>query len=510
MPVGKNNHSVKNYRLVGQGWLREHFDLDVPPPQHQSFILQKGAKRTDNQGEQISDFYPPSFDFEDNVINHLRFSLKNEILDVRILALCMAAIDPAPIESWCLREPTSAYARRAWFFYEWFTGRRLNLEDVSAGNYRPALDPKRYFVAGRVNSPRHRIIDNMLGTPALCVIVRRTDTLTQWLARDLNAETRKMIATSDPAILSRAISYLYTRETRSSFAIEGERPSAQKEERFMEALRGVSDFEPTKENLVALQNEILDSRYVPTDWRDFQNFIGQTGYADEQVHFICPKPEDVASLMEGWFALYNRLNDGTGEVHPVIMAAILAFCFVFIHPFEDGNGRTHRYLIHAILARLGFGPQNFIFPISSSIVRDRRGYEERLESFSQPIMHYIDREWGKKQTISVKNDTKPLYQYFDATVFAEYLFSKMEDTIKTDLHNEINFLVTFEKAIRAIGEIVDMPDKRAALLAKCLLGNEGVLSKRKREEHFSELTDGEIAAIEKRFQSALLPDTDRT
>ena len=49
--------------------------------------------------------------------------------------------------------------------------------------------------------------------------------------------------------------------------------------------------------LVRLQGDIVDPRYAAADWRDFQNFVGVTvqGYREE-VHFICPRPEDVPSL----------------------------------------------------------------------------------------------------------------------------------------------------------------------------------------------------------------------
>ena len=38
--------------------------------------------------------------------------------------------------------------------------------------------------------------------------------------------------------------------------------------------------------------------------RDFQNFVGETvgGYREE-VHFICPRPQDVPGLMDAWVAL---------------------------------------------------------------------------------------------------------------------------------------------------------------------------------------------------------------
>jgi len=75
----------------------------------------------------------------------------------------------------------------------------------------------------------------------------------------------------------------------------------------------------------------------------------------EKIHFVSPKPEDLAGLMEGLVAAHRRMD--TGSKPAVIHAAAIAYGFVFLHPFEDGNGRIHRFLIHNILARRGDVPR---------------------------------------------------------------------------------------------------------------------------------------------------------
>ena len=56
-------------------------------------------------------------------------------------------------------------------------------------------------------------------------------------------------------------------------------------------------------------------------------------------------------------------------------------------------------------------------------------------------------------------------------------------------------LKVFDGAIRATTEIVDMPDRRASLLVRLILQNNGRLSQTKRSS-FPELKDEEISAIE--------------
>ena len=104
-----------------------------------------------------------------------------------------------------------------------------------------------------------------------------------------------LIESSDAGILARAVHYLFTKETRSSFALEGEVPSTARAERFVAALREGGSFDPSdKAALIRLQGDIVDPRYAATDWRTFQNFVGATvGEYREDIHFVCPRPEDV-------------------------------------------------------------------------------------------------------------------------------------------------------------------------------------------------------------------------
>ncbi|HLY87972.1 MAG TPA: Fic family protein [Acetobacteraceae bacterium] len=486
---------------LGHMWLRQHFGLSVPLPYTESYAI-AGARRTEVMGARAIELYPRRYATGDNVIANLRFALRHEPLDLGILVAAFEVMPPATIEAWVRAEPSGAYARRAWFLYEHFTGRILDLSDVAFGNYVEALDPKKHVVTTRRNSPRHRVADNLLGTPALCPTVRRTARLEAQIGVHIDAEARAIIERYDPAILARAVRYLYTKETRSSFAIEGESPNADRTERFVAALRSAASFDASdKAAIVRLQNAIVDPRYAASDWRGFQNFVGEmTMDFREEVHFICPRPEDVPSLMRGWTALTARML--SGAVEPVVAAAVAAFAFVFIHPFEDGNGRIHRFMVHHVLSRMGFSPDSLIFPVSAAIVRDQRRYDEVLESFSQPLFQAIRWNWTAEREIIVSNDTAPLYRFFDATLLAEYLYDRVVDTVRTDLREELGFIAVFDRAFEAVRTIVDMPDRRAGLLIRLLLQNNGRLSGAKRGQ-FPELSDAEVVRMETAVQQAI-------
>jgi Fic family protein len=485
---------------VGQLWLVEKLGLDCMLPTTRSYCGQY-ARRTYVDDGITTERYGLSYKPDDTAIGHLKFALKNEPLDMAILAATFTVIDPSEIEGWVRDEPNGAYSRRVWFLYEWFTGKTLDVPNASNLSYVDALDTDLNVGSAPVSSQRHRVRDNMLGVPRFCLTVRRTDALTRFRDAEVDRKARELMSECDEELLERAVSYLFTKETKSSFEIEREEATGHKAERFVAALRNAAAFDPTKKaDLIALQNVIVDERYRDRDFRTNQNFVGQTvGPGYEKVHFISPRPQDINSLMTDWAEMSVRLK---GTPDAVVAAAAVAFAFVFLHPFEDGNGRIHRFLVHHILSREGFTPPDMLFPVSAAIIRDERGYEEALNTFSKPLLERINWRWVDNGRIEVTGKTDQLYRYFDATKVVEFLANKVQETVEHDLKDELVYVAVFDQAFRELSEIVDMPNRRASLLISLHLQNHGVLSKRKREL-FPELTDQELASIGEAIRLAM-------
>ena len=97
--------------------------------------------------------------------------------------------------------PTGAPNLRAWFLYEFLIGRALNIPDATGASFTDLLDDSRYFTAAPRLSRRHKVRDSLLGTPAFCPIIRRTQALTDFDARALAAFCRR---TAVPASRSKA------------------------------------------------------------------------------------------------------------------------------------------------------------------------------------------------------------------------------------------------------------------------------------------------------------------
>ena len=188
------------------------------------------------------------------------------------------------------------------------------------------------------------------------------------------------------------------------------------------------------------------------------------------------------------------------SVPPVIQAAAIAYGFVFLHPFEDGNGRIHRFLIHNILARRGFTPESVMFPISAVMLKNPADYDASLDAFSRQLMPLVEYTLEQDGHLTVHNDTAIWYRYIDLTTQAEALFRFIDQTIDTELADELAFLANYDAAKQAIQNTVDMPDRQIDLFIRFCLQNNGRLSARKRASHFDHLTDEEIDAMEQAVQ----------
>lgn len=490
-----NRETEKSYPYsVGLSAVIEELELQIPLPSVRSKIS-SGARKTRIEGSSIFEQYPKTYGVS-GLYENLKFAMRYEPLDLGVWRAALEKIEAETIENWIKSERTGIYARKIWYLYELLTEKILSIEDVPPTGYAELLNPKLYFTSAPKPSRRHRIIDNLLGNRDYCPLIRRTETLENAMRQGFDREAKRIIRESDPIILARAVNFLYTKETKSSFAIEGETVGKTRAERFVAALERAAEFDAcSKESFVNLQNQIVDSRYAANDWRDLQNYVGQTmrDYS-EQIHFVPPKPEDVENLMNGWMKFVERLQNS--EIDAVIAAAAMSFGFVFIHPFEDGNGRIHRFLIHHELARSGFAPPNFIFPISAVILRERAEYDKVLSKYSASILPFVDYALDSRGELTVQNETANLYRYWDATAFAEFLYHCVAETANRDLTEELRFLQIFDAALQAVKEIVDMPDRRASLLVRFILQNRGTLSKNKREKDFPELSGEEIERLE--------------
>ena len=443
--------------------------------------------------------YSPRYKPQPTLEGHLTFALKYEGLDLAVLKRLFLAVGPADVQTIVRARRTGSYARRIWFLYEWLTGRTLDIPSADMGTYVPALDPRQQLETAGENSQRHRVRNNLPGTPDFCPLVFRTLKIEEFMALNLEERAREAVSRVPRDLLARAAAFLLLKDSKSSYVIEGERPPQDRIQRWGRAIGEAGRMPLSLDELLRLQRIVIgDERFVHLGLRRDNGFVGEH---DRQTHVPIPdhisaRPEDLSSLVEGMIAFDRGAEE---HLDAVIAAAILAFGFVYAHPFEDGNGRIHRYLIHHVLARRGYSPHGVHFPISAAILERIDEYRAVLESYSRRLLPVIEWQPTDTNNVSVLNDTADFYRFFDATPHAEFLYACVWQTIERDLPDETRFLENFGRFRAVIESIIDMPDRTLDNLFGFLRQNHGRLSKRAREKEFAALTDDETHRIEQAY-----------
>lgn len=482
--------------LVGYGAIINHFNLRLPLPDRLAAISTK-HRRYEKEPWCV---FTPKHKPEDTLAGHLTFAFKHEGVDLSALKALFDAVAPGEIAKIIKREPTGAYARRLWFFYEWLTGQTLDIPDAKEGNYVDALDSTFQYAGAPTASRRHRVRNNLPGTRNFCPLIRRTPKLEALIGTHLEAKVKESLGAIHADILSRAAAFLLLKDSRASYAIEGERPPYNRAERWGRAIGEAGQRELTADELLRLQEVVIgDQRFIAMGWRKEGGFIGvhDRSTGTPIPDHISARWEDIPALIEG-LVESNRILAET-PYDPVLAATVIAFGFVFIHPFQDGNGRIHRYLIHHVLAKKGFAPPGIVFPVSSVILDRITEYRKTLEAHSKPRLDLIEWEPTPKGNVEVLNDTMDLYRYFDATRQAEFLYECVQQTVEKTLPEEVAYLERHDRMKNFIGEHFEMPDKLVETLIAFLRQGGGKFSQRARTKEFNQLTEKEFAMLEEKF-----------
>ncbi len=495
-------YDLSTQQPVGYTWLVEAYQLKTRPHWRQSFIKSNVQSReTLNRADHVQQNFRQSYAPENTILGHLEFALRYEGINLEILSRLFIQDGKTQLETALQKSARTPILRRLGFLYEGLTNTQLNVPDTNKKSaYIKLADNTLYVNYNKpVRSERFRIENNLIGSFQFCPIVRRTPTIQKFLEQDLAGEVNRALTRYNPRSLERAAAWLYLKETQYSFDIEREKPSGNKTERFMQALREASDPQPvTQERLCLLQNIVVDARFREGGYRNSQNYVGrELNNGLHRVDFLPPRPEDIPSLMKDWVAWTNHLAEEDGIAAP-IAAALAAFSFVFLHPFMDGNGRIHRFLVHEVLTRRGFTPRGFILPVSAVMKARLDEYIGALEAFSKPLKRLSD-YYPITPDIPARGNDALLYRYFDATPQVEFLLLCLKQVIEKDLEQELQFLLKRDALYAKLNEEFDWPGTALDKFIIFVHQNQGKLSKAKRDKYFSYLEEAEILRFEELY-----------
>ncbi len=475
---------------IGYQWLAQRYRVSAVQAFRTDSALAKSRSTVRVDGC-VHETYAAAARPADTLAGQLGFALKHEGVHLEFLARLFDVAPVADLEAWVAAEPTGQYARRAGFFYEYLTGRRLAFPGVVAGNYVAALDADAYLTACRPsNNPRWRVRDNLPGTPDYCPLVLRTARVRQAEQYDCAQHLADLEGEFGADLLLRSAVWLTVKESRASFAIEHEAQHVDRVRRFASAMAqrcGQVDDPLSAVALGELQSQILGPRATRYGLRRSPVFVGEVDGFTEVVHYIAPHWTLTPALLSGLRSVEIRTAGGSA----LVRAGVLSFGFVYIHPMSDGNGRISRFLVNDVLRRDGAIPAPFILPVSATItstVVDRRGYDQVLELFSQPLMRTYAEAWrfGAEQVaedgvhynlqFDAYQDALPAWRYPDLTDHVEYLAQVVQSTIEQEMRKEAGYLRSLRTARERVKQVIEGPDGDIDRIIRSVRENGGKVS----------------------------------
>lgn len=352
--------------------------------------------------------------------------------------------------------------------------------------------------------PGERRIDfNGLGSLRYCATVERTEAINALLETDILAKAQAFMDDLPEAMVDRAIAWAYLHETRSSFAIEKESPSTDKAERFVQLLKQAHDGHPlTEDYLVSLQANTVSNFFdQAAAFRHEQNHISNGGRGALGVTYVPPAPDLCRELMNELMAFANNQSEHT---NPLVVAAVIAFGFVYLHPFMDGNGRLSRFLIHQTLCRAGALKNGLLLPISVAMQHEEARYLAALQDYLRPIRECWSISWIDVDRLDFffKGDDS-LYRYWNATVCVEFTLAMAQRALDIELREETEFLQRYDEVIRRVNAVHDVRGSELSKLVVMCLDQGGTLSQNRRKQFQYIVPEQALDFIEATTQAVL-------
>ncbi len=507
MQIFQDKYVPKNCELAGLCFIYKKLKLQAPLYSFKAVANKEMQKpQRDGDWEIFGHKYWPG----DDVYSHLVFSLKYEFLNLLSLKRIFEKIDPQILEGSINSSPTSIYARKIWFFYEYLTDKKLNIKELKTVTSVKVLDEEKYFTAEGIHSPRHKVINNLLGVPGFSPIIRKTEKLLKIFDDDLRGKIELIVNSVDRRLIARASSFLLVADTKATYEIEGERAPQNRLGRWAKVVLEAGKNELSIAEIERLHRILLkDDRFAKFGLRDKEVFLGDRDLNNHPLpEFVGARQKDLPQIMGEWLEMDEALRKS--PLHPLLQATILAFSFVYIHPLQDGNGRLHRYLFHHILADRNFTPKGMTFPVSSVIFDRIEKYRESLVSVSAPLLDFIEWRTDAQLNVEILNETIDLYKFLDLTENAEFFYEVVKETIEVNFPLELDQLKKYDKAKEELSGFIEMPEGTLSLLINLIKDNDFKLSKAKKEKFFSGLKAKEVlrieAIIKEAFQSGSILD----
>ncbi len=168
-------------------------------------------------------------------------------------------------------------------------------------------------------------------------------------------------------IEANSLSLGQVRDVIEGKTVLGEQKEIQEVKNAYIAYESLSKIDPFEIKDLLAYHKIM-TRFLVDDAGEFRTGEESVFQGDRCI-FMAPPAKMVPELTNN---LFNWLKKEKGELHPLILASVFHYEFVFIHPFSDGNGRMARLWHTAFL--MSWNPLFEFIPIESQIEKFQSEY----------------------------------------------------------------------------------------------------------------------------------------
>ncbi len=111
-----------------------------------------------------------------------------------------------------------------------------------------------------INSTRHRVKNNLPGTPEFCPMIRRSEKLEKYISTNIQESIDKGLDGRDKELIRRTAAFLLLKDSKASFAIEGEFPPNMRARNWGKAIGQAGKKALTLSEIDRLQHIVIGSK----------------------------------------------------------------------------------------------------------------------------------------------------------------------------------------------------------------------------------------------------------
>ncbi len=121
-----------------------------------------------------------------------------------------------------------------------------------------------------------------------------------------------------------------------------------------------------------LKSHAIMMKYLGENEGKYRNH-GEAVKKGNEIIYQAPESTFVLPMMKSLFEFINKNED---KIHPLILAPLFHYYFVYIHPFSDGNGRMARFWVSLIL--FSWKEEFAYIPFEEEIYLNQKEYYEAI------------------------------------------------------------------------------------------------------------------------------------